>query len=69
MENLKPGEPITHNGLAKRVAGTFIASMRFVSHQLAVSDQNPHEGRLRSSIMPSEYIEIPEHPPVHDETI
>jgi hypothetical protein len=69
MENLGPLEPLSRCSLAKRAAGTFIAGMRFVGNQLAVADLNPHEGRLRGSITPSEYIQVPDHPPVHDDNI
>jgi len=35
----------------------------------ARQDLSPHEGRLRSSVMPVEFMEIPDHPPVHDDTL
>ncbi len=36
---------------------------------LRTSDPNLGEGKLRSSITPAEYMEIPDYPPVHDDTI
>ncbi|MGZ6004581.1 MAG: hypothetical protein ACXWLH_00355 [Candidatus Saccharimonadales bacterium] len=55
--------------MAKRVVGAFIASIRFVGHQLVVADLNPHEGRLPASMMPIEYMEVPDYPPIHDDII
>lgn len=69
MDNPQTPELRPHDHLAKHVAGAFIASVRFVAHQLATADLNPHEGKLRSSVMPSENIEIPDYPPVHDDII
>jgi hypothetical protein len=69
VDELEPVESVASTGLARRAAGYFIAGINFVRHQLATSDQNPHEGRLRGSVMPAEYIEVPDYPPLHDDTI
>lgn len=62
-------EQTSHNSVVRHAISSFIAGLQFVRHQLVVSDQSPHEGRLRGSIMPSEYVELPDHFPVHDDTM
>ncbi len=69
MEDHKPLEPLPRDSLGKRIAGAFIAGIRFVGHQMTAVDRNPHEGRLLGSVIPSEYIQIPDYLPVHDDTI
>lgn len=32
-------------------------------------DMNPHEGKLRSSGMPADKMNIPDFPPIHDDTL
>ena len=40
-----------------------------VMTKLSTMDLNPHEGRLRSSIAPVEYMGIPDFVPIHDDNI
>ncbi len=40
-----------------------------VFHHIAAVDLNPHEGKLRASAAPSEYIKVPDCPPDHDDTM
>ena len=69
MEKPLSAEPASHDNLAKRVAGASIAALEFVRHQLASADLNLHEGRLRGSVIPFEYMQISDYPPTHDESI
>lgn len=69
MEDLPSHEQSKTREITQRLAGSFIAGIRFVGRQLAASDQNPHEGRLRGSIIPAEYIHIPDTPPSYDGTM
>jgi len=46
---------VEHKNRRQRLVGSFIAGLRLVKHQLANSDQNPHEGQLRGRNMPAIY--------------
>ena len=52
-------------------AGRWIArAISEAREQLRTADLNPHEGRLRASIAPSEFLpDIPDYPPLHDDHI
>ena len=44
--------------------------LRNVGEQLRAGDLNPHEGRLRSSVAPAEFLpKPPDFPPIHDDTL
>ena len=45
------------------------AVLRTIAGQLKTADLSPHEGRLRRSVIPSKYIEVPDFVPMHDDTI
>jgi hypothetical protein len=49
--------------------GRFRTTMSKIAGHLATQDLNLSEGRLRSSVMPVEHMQIPDHPPLHDDTI
>lgn len=38
----------------------FISGLKLVGKTMATADLNPHEGRLRASLMPAEYMNIPD---------
>lgn len=69
MEKPLSAEPASHDNLAKRLAGASIAALEFVRHQLTSADLNLHEGRLRGSVMPFDYMQISDYPPINDESI
>ena len=69
MEMTPSFEPDHNNRLNRRIMAKVVANFRLVGRQLALSDQNPHEGRLRGSIIPSEYIDVPDTPPIHDDSV
>lgn len=69
MEDTQPGESLANTQLTKRAVGAFIAGVKFVGHQLATADLNPHEGRLRASTAPIDYVNIPDYPPLHDDNL
>jgi len=69
MEKFEPIGPEISKSLTERAVGSFIAGILFVGKQLTTADFNPHEGRLRGSVIPEEYIKIPDTPPYHDDTI
>jgi hypothetical protein len=49
-------------------AGRWISNaLHEAREQLRTADLNPHEGRLRASASPSEYLpKAPDYPPMHD---
>lgn len=65
--NFDPDLPERH--VLEQAVGTFIAAMRFVGRHLASADLSPHEGRLRASAVPAKYMDIPDFPPLHDDTL
>lgn len=52
-----------------RLISRIINAGRFVVNQLKTADLSVHEGKLRSSVMPVRYMNIPDHPPICDDTI
>ena len=64
MESL----PNSNNHLVLLTA-KFIYGFIFIKDQLKVADLNPHEGRLRTSVAPEQFLEIPDLPPESSESI
>lgn len=57
-------EPSRIMAVGRWIAGAF----RDARDQLRTADLNPHEGRLRASIAPSEYLpKVPDYLPLHDD--
>jgi hypothetical protein len=62
-------------GGAEQEPSRIIRAGRWISHalheareQLRTADLSPHEGLLRASAAPSEYLpKVPDYPPIHDE--
>ena len=70
MENSSDFDPETpRQHILERAVGVFIAGIGFVKRQLSTADLNPHEGKLRSSLIDEKYMGIPDYPPIHDDTI
>jgi len=53
----------------RQFATRFVAELGLLKHQLLNADLNPHEGRLRSSVMAAQQMDIPDYPPIHDDTL
>lgn len=54
--------PSNHNPMTILTA-KFISGFKFIREQLRVADLDPHEGLLRTSIAPEQFLEIPDFPP------
>jgi hypothetical protein len=64
------GRPeLKNHRLASEVAAVFISRLKLAGRYLPQADLNPHEGRLRNSVMPVEYMNIPDYAPADDKTI
>lgn len=62
-------EPVNQSRAARE--GRWLARAFWEAReQLRTADLNPHEGRLRASAAPDEYLpKVPDYPPIHDDTL
>ncbi|MEK7594592.1 MAG: hypothetical protein AAB436_03080 [Patescibacteria group bacterium] len=51
-----------------RFAAAIVTEATAAKDQLAGVDLNPHVGRLRASAMPVKYMNIPDYPPVQEDS-
>lgn len=69
METPSPFEADSHIKLVRRIALGIAAGRQFIGHYLATSDPNLGEGKLRGSQIPEKFMDIPDYPPLHDDTV
>lgn len=60
MENIPDHSQESSND---RVSKRMLNVLKDALYQIRGIDINPHEGRIRDSIMPSQYMDVPDFPP------
>jgi hypothetical protein len=66
MEDMHESHEPNHLTL---IAARFMTGLRIVGRTMSTADLNPHEGRLRASLMPAEYMDIPDFLPSSDQNL
>lgn len=67
--NEKPGNTEGRRTWTTNITSRFIEGLKITANQIAASDLNLGEGKLRGSVMPDKYIAVPDYPPMHDDAI
>lgn len=65
-----PIEPTPDIALTRRLLAGIVAGWRDAREQLRGANLNPHEGKLRASVQwRTDDMNIPDFPPVHDDSL
>jgi len=69
-EDSRPSRIVSAGRYIGKYFGNIRRELNEARQQLSGADLNPHEGMLRSSVAPAEYLpQAPDFVPLHDDTI